>query len=165
MGIKMHHIHSVQTQISWCQYWIGKSVPIHNIALLALHKPGIEIGFKDVQNHSTTQMWYCQVAALRLSLSLSLRGQGGLCLLRRLQHQEALQGEDTSAVIVLSGREREGDSGERREGERERERESKAAFSGSLESLVHTRCWRMSRRSRLRARQLVSSWGESGTWA
>ncbi len=71
-------------------------------------------------------MWYCQVAALHLSLSL--RGQAGLCLLRCLQQQEALQGEDTSAVIVLSGREREGDSGERRGRVRGREK---------LRSLAH----------------------------
>lgn len=63
-----------------------------------------------------------------LSLSLSHRGQGGLCLLRCLQQQEALRGEDTSAVIVLSEKERERDSGERREVDREREREKRCVL-------------------------------------
>lgn len=65
----------------------------------------------------------------------------------RLQQREALQGEDTSVVIVLSerAREREGEGGREtgekdRKVERREEREREAVFSGSPESLAHTRC-------------------------
>lgn len=74
-----------------------------------------------------------------MSLSLSHRGQGGLCLLRCLQQREALQGEDTSAVIVLSEKEREGDSGERREVDRElREREREKSCVLWLNGIAHS---------------------------